>query len=43
MILRCPMIRRVNDNYEHFFAIEKITEKYPHIEIEKLEYYDMGL
>ena len=42
LILRCPIIPGVNDNEEHFRAIEKIAEKYPHIEIEKLEYHDMG-
>ncbi len=42
LILRCPIIPGVNDNEEHSLAIAKIAEKYPHIEVEKLEYHDMG-
>ena len=42
LVLRCPIIPGVNDNKEHFIAIEKIAEKYPYIKIEKLEYHDMG-
>jgi len=36
------MIPGVNDNEEHFLAIEMIAGKYPHIKIEKLKYHDMG-
>ncbi len=42
LVLRCPIIPGVNDNDEHFSAIENIAEKYPHIEIEKLKYHNMG-
>ncbi len=42
LILRCPIIPNVNDNEAHFIEIDKIAKKYPHIEVEKLEYHDMG-
>ena len=42
LILRCPIIPNVNDHKEHSLAIANLAEKYPHIEVEKLEYHDMG-
>ncbi len=41
-ILRCPIIPNVNDNYEHNNKIAQFAKLYPHIEIDKLEYHDMG-
>ncbi len=42
LILRCPIIPNVNNDNNHTVNIANIAKKYPHIQIEKLPYHDMG-
>lgn len=44
IILRCPIIPKVNDTKEHFEAIGKMIEQYPNIlSVELLPYHDFGV
>ncbi|MGL5346469.1 MAG: glycyl-radical enzyme activating protein [Peptostreptococcaceae bacterium] len=44
IILRCPVIPGVNNNKEHFDAINKLIDKYPNIEkVELLSYHNLGI
>jgi len=43
-VLRCPILRGINDDREHFQAIAALNERYPHLYgIELLPYHDTGL
>jgi glycyl-radical enzyme activating protein len=44
IILRCPIIPKINDSKEHFRAIADIENKYPRLKsIEILPYHNMGV
>jgi Pyruvate-formate lyase-activating enzyme len=43
IVLRCPLVPRVNDSAEHLEHIARLARSYPRISVELLPYHDLGL